>query len=123
MCRFGTARALLDQPDWTRPYQQYADTPGGTYWCTAVADAGDHEPFAVAIGTPYEHVKWFRGPRHRQRLDIKNVATRTAAPCLRRRWPTVGRVHSALLAAGGFPGVDQPEVLNCLSGTKPRIAK
>ena len=61
MCRFGTARALLDQPDWTRPYQQYADTPGGTYWCTAVADAGDHEPFAVAIGTPYEHVKWFRG--------------------------------------------------------------
>jgi hypothetical protein len=31
VCRFWTARAVFDQPDWTRPYQQYTDTPGGTY--------------------------------------------------------------------------------------------
>jgi hypothetical protein len=41
VCRFWTARAVFDQPDWTRRYQQYTDTPGGTYWCTALADAGD----------------------------------------------------------------------------------
>jgi hypothetical protein len=40
------------------------------------ADAGDHEPFAVAIGTPYEHVKWFGGLR-----STSNAPTRTAAPC------------------------------------------
>ena len=45
----------FDKPDWTRPYQQYTYTPGGSYGCTALADAGDHEPFAVAIETPYDH--------------------------------------------------------------------
>ena len=61
VCRFWTARRVFEQLDWTKPYQQYTDTPSGTFWCTAVAEQGEREAFSVAIGTPYEHVKWFRG--------------------------------------------------------------
>ena len=121
VCRFWTARAVFDQPDWTRPYQQYTDTPGGTYWCTAVADAGDHEPFAVAVGTPYEHVKWFRGrsTAHRSTSKCPDPHCCTLPPSqLANRWSATiwpsARVHSAVLAslpAGAFPGVDQTEVL------------
>jgi hypothetical protein len=112
---------VFDQPDWTRPYQQYTAPPGGTYWCTATADAGDHEPFAVAIGTPYEHVKWFQG---------RGIANGSTSKCpdphccippplqLANRWSDItwssARVDSALLAglpAGAFPGIDQTEVL------------
>jgi XRE family transcriptional regulator, fatty acid utilization regulator len=120
-CAVWTARAVFDQPDWTRPYQQYTDTPGGTYWCTAVAGAGDHEPLAVAVGTPYEHVKWLRGrgtanrstsecpDQHCCTLPPSRLANRWSATI----WPSA-RVHSAVLAslpAGAFPGVDQTEVL------------
>ena len=121
MCRFWTARAVFDQPDWTRPYRQYTDTPGGTYWCAAVADAGDHEPFAVAVGTPYEHVKWFRGrgTANCSTSECPDPHCCTLPPSqLANRWSTTiwpgARVHSAVLArlpAGAFPGVDQTEVL------------
>jgi hypothetical protein len=60
-CRLWTARAVFDQLDWTRSYQQYIDTPGGTYWCTAVADAGEMNRSRWPSEPPYEHVKWFRG--------------------------------------------------------------
>jgi hypothetical protein len=81
VCRFWTARAVFDQPDWTRLYQQYTDTPGGTYWCTALADAGDHEPFAVAIETPYDHGGHHRDPQqvHNQLHDSREA----------RSWPLV----------------------------------
>jgi hypothetical protein len=121
VCRFWTARAVFDQPDWTRPYQQYTDTPGGTCWCTAVADAGDHEPFAVAVGTrtSTSSCSGAEAPptaRHRQCPDPRccapppsQLANRWSATI----WPSAG-VHSAVLAslrAGAFPGVDQTEVL------------
>jgi hypothetical protein len=115
------------------PYQQYTDTPGGTYWCTAVADAGDHEPSAVAIGTAYEHVKRFRGRGTANRStskcpDLHCCTLPPSQPANRwsdTTWPSA-RVHSALLAslpAGAFPGVDQTECSNSLSGTKLGIAK
>jgi XRE family transcriptional regulator, fatty acid utilization regulator len=121
VCRFWTARAVFDQPDWTRPYQQYTDTPGGTYWCTAVADGGDPDPFAVAVGTPYEHVKWFRGRGTANRSTSKCPDPQCCTlppPELANRWSDTtwpsARVHSAVLAslpAGAFPGVDHTEVL------------
>jgi XRE family transcriptional regulator, fatty acid utilization regulator len=120
-CAVWMARAVFDQPDWTRAYQQYTDTPGGTYWCTAVADAGDHEPLAVAIGTPYEHVKWLRGrgTANRSTSECPDPHCCTLPPSrLANRWSATiwpsARVHSAVLAslpAGAFPGVDQTEVL------------
>ncbi|GAA3640645.1 helix-turn-helix domain-containing protein [Microlunatus ginsengisoli] len=124
VCRFWTARAVFDQPDWTEPYQQYTDTPSGTFWCTAVAEQGDHDTYSVSVGTPYEHVKWFRGrgTTHRSVSRCPDPACCTdPPPALAARWQDASwpsaRVHSALLAslpAGAFPGVDQTEVMEFL---------
>jgi XRE family transcriptional regulator, fatty acid utilization regulator len=124
VCRFWTARRVLEQPDWTKPYQQYTDTPGGTFWCTAVAEQGEREAFSVSVGTPYEHVKWFRGRgtvhRSKSRCPDPTCCTlpppELAARWQEASWPSA-RVHSALLAslpAGAFPGVDQTEVMEFL---------
>jgi predicted transcriptional regulator len=123
VCRFWTARAVFDQPDWTEPYQQYTDTPAGTFWCTAVAEQGDHEAYSVSVGTPYEQVRWFRGrgTPHRSTSRCPDPTCCTLPPPeLAARWQDAwpsARVHSALLAslpAGAFPGVDQTEVLEFL---------
>ena len=124
VCRYWTAREVFTTADWTQAYQQYTDTPTGTFWCTAVAERGEHESYSVSVGTPYEHVKWFRGREttHRAKsrcpdpsccqLPPREFARKWADAC----WPSA-RVHSALLAslpAGAFPGVDQTEVLTFL---------
>ena len=124
VCRYWTAREVFGTPDWSQPYQQYTDTPTGTFWCTALAERGDHESYSVSVGTPYGHVKWFRGREstHRSKsrcpepsccqLPPRALATKWADAS----WPSA-RVHSALLAslpAGAFPGVDQTEVLQFL---------
>ncbi|HET9650267.1 MAG TPA: helix-turn-helix domain-containing protein [Microlunatus sp.] len=124
VCRYWTARTVFDQPDWTEPYQQYTDTPSGTFWCTAVAEQGEHEAYSVSVGTPYEQVKWFRGrgTPHRSVSRCPDPACCTQPPAeLAARWQEASwpsaRVHSALLAslpAGAFPGVDQTEVLEFL---------
>jgi predicted transcriptional regulator/transcriptional regulator with XRE-family HTH domain len=124
VCRFWTARRVFEQLDWTKPYQQYTDTPSGTFWCTAVAEHGEREAFSVAIGTPYEHVKWFRGrgTQHRSKSRCPDPSCCTLPPPeLAARWQEASwpsaRVHSALLAslpAGAFPGVDQTEVMEFL---------
>lgn len=125
VCRFWTARAVFDQPDWSAAYQQYTDTPGGTFWCTAVAESGEREEaYSVSVGTPYEHVKWFRGrgTTHRAKSRCPDPACcLEPPPDLAARWRDASwpsaRVHSALLAslpAGAFPGVDQTEVLEFL---------
>jgi XRE family transcriptional regulator, fatty acid utilization regulator len=124
VCRFWTARRVFEQPDWTKPHQQYTDTPGGTFWCTAVAEQGERETFSVSVGTPYEHVKWFRGRgtphRSKSRCPDPTCCTlpppQLAARWQEASWPSA-RVHSALLAslpAGAFPGVDQTEVMEFL---------
>lgn len=124
VCRYWTAREVFATADWSQPYQQYTDTPTGTFWCTAVAERGEYESYSVSVGTPYEHVKWFRGREttHRSRsrcpdprccqLPPKELADKWADVS----WPSA-KVHSALLAslpAGAFPGVDQTEVLQFL---------
>jgi len=124
VCRFWTARGVFEQPDWTKPYQQYTDTPSGTFWCTAVAEQGEREAYSVAVGTPYEHVKWFRGrgTQHRSKSRCPDpTCCMLPPPELSARWQEASwpsaRVHSALLAslpAGAFPGVDQTEVMEFL---------
>ena len=124
VCRFWTARRVFEQSDWTKPYQQYTDTPSGTFWCTAVAEQGEREAFSVSVGTPYEHVKWFRGRATQQRSKSRCPdatcctlpPSQLAARWQEASWPSA-RVHSALLAslpAGAFPGVDQTEVMEFL---------
>jgi XRE family transcriptional regulator, fatty acid utilization regulator len=124
VCRYWTARTVFDQADWTEPYQQYTDTPAGTFWCTAVAEQGEHDASSVSVGTPYEHVKWFRGrgTSHRSTSRCPDPTCCTLPPArLAARWQDASwpsaRVHSALLAslpAGAFPGVDQTEVMEFL---------
>lgn len=124
VCRYWTAREVFASADWTQPYQQYTDTPTGTFWCSAVAERGEHESTSVSVGTPYAHVKWFRGREtlHRStsrcpdprccQLPPSELASKWADAS----WPSA-RVHSALLAslpAGAFPGVDQTEVVQFL---------
>jgi predicted transcriptional regulator len=124
VCRYWTAREVFNQADWTQSYQQYTDTPSGTFWCTAMAEQGDDDAYSVAVGTPYKHVKWFRGQNtpHRAMSRCPDPACCTepprelAAKWQDASWPSA-RVHSALLAslpAGAFPGVDQTEVLEFL---------
>jgi hypothetical protein len=129
VCRFWTTRQVFERPDWTQPHQQYTDTSTGTYWCTAVAEQGNREAYSIAVGTPYEHVKWFRGREtpHRATSRCPDRWCCTEAPeelAVRWReasWPSA-RVNSAMLAslpAGAFPGVDQTEVLEFLDSQPP----
>ncbi|HEY5820998.1 MAG TPA: helix-turn-helix domain-containing protein [Propionibacteriaceae bacterium] len=124
VCRYWTAREVFRTADWTQPYQQYTDTPTGTFWCTAVAELGDRGAHSVSVGTPYEHVKWFRGREttHRSKSRCPDPSCcqlpprDLAAKWSKASWPSA-RVPSALLAtlpAGAFPGVDQTEVLRFL---------
>jgi hypothetical protein len=91
---------------------------------TAVAGEGEREAFSVSVGTPLEHVKWFRGrgTQHRSKSRCPDPTCCTqpppelAAPWRTASWPSA-RVHSAQLAslpAGAFPGVDQTEVMKFL---------
>lgn len=124
-CRHWTSRQSFEQADWSLPHQQYTDTPAGTFWCTAMAERGARDSYAVSVGTPYEHTRWFRG----RDTPHRSVSTCPDPGCCRRPptelarswegqvWPSA-RVHSHLLAAlpaGAFPGVDDREVLEFLT--------
>ena len=124
VCRYWTARQVFEQPDLSEAYQQYTDTPSGTYWCTSAVDRTRDGLFSVSVGVPYAHVKWMRG-----RETTSRSASRCPDPacCLTppaeladrwagSAWPSA-RVHSHLLAAmppGVFPGVDDTEVFRFL---------
>ena len=124
VCKHWTARAVFEQPDLSRSYQAYTDTRSGTYWCSAFVDRTAAGLFSVNVGTPYQHVKWFRGRETtaRSRSTCPDPACCTQPPrelASRwdgRSWPSA-RVHSHLLAAmppGTFPGVDDTEVYQFL---------
>lgn len=130
VCKYWTARAVFDQPDLSRSYQQYTDTRSGTYWCSAFVDRTPSGLFSVNVGTPYQHVKWFRGRETTERASSRcpdpsccikppaDLASRWGG----RSWPSA-RVHSHLLAAmppGTFPGVDDTEVYQFLDRHSPR---
>ena len=124
VCRHWTARVAFEQPDLSRSYQQYTDTRSGTYWCTAFVERTRAGLFSVNVGTPYQHVKWFRGRNTTQRSQSRcpdpSCCTQPPAALAQRwegrAWPSA-RVHSHLLAAmppGTFPGVDDTEVYEFL---------
>jgi predicted transcriptional regulator len=124
VCRFWTARQVFEQPDLSAAYQQYTDTPSGTYWCTSVVDRTRDGLFSVSVGVPYAHVKWMRGRETTARSESRcpdPACCLTPPEDLAGRWEGLAwpsaRVHSHLLAAmppGVFPGVDDTEVLTFL---------
>ena len=124
VCKQWTARVAFSQPDLSRPYQQYTDTRAGTYWCTAFVERTSAGLFSVNVGTPYQHVKWFRGrettERSKSRCPDPSCCMEPPIELAQRweghSWPSA-RVHSHLLAAmppGTFPGVDDTEVYEFL---------
>lgn len=124
VCRYWTARQVFEQPDASIAYEQYTDTPSGTYWCTSVVDRTRDGVFSVSVGVPYVHVKWMRGrdTTARSRSSCPDPECCLNPPSdLARRWDGMARpsarVHSHLLAAmppGVYPGVDDTEVLRFL---------
>ncbi|GAB3623414.1 acetate metabolism transcriptional regulator RamB [Mariniluteicoccus endophyticus] len=121
VCRFWTSRQVFDVEDKFNAFDQYTDTPSGTFWCTARVE----KAFSTCIGVPYVHAKWFRGrgtkERSRSRCPDLACCRRPPAELARtwsgKAWPSA-RAHSHLLAAlppGAFPGVDETEVYEFLS--------
>jgi len=129
-CRQYTSRRVFASADRYGSYTQYTDTPAGTFFCTAHVEPGGGGEFAVTVGVPFQHAKWFRGAdAHRRRKS-----TCPSPSCCRRppqelatkwsghAWPSA-RAHSHLLAAlptGTFPGVDATDVYTFLERHAPQ---
>jgi XRE family transcriptional regulator, fatty acid utilization regulator len=124
MCRQWSGRQVFSAADRYSPYHQYSDTPSGTYWCTALVDQGRERAFAVTLGVPYEHSRWFRGRDTRIRMRsacpdgecCQHPPAGLAARWEGKAWPSA-RAHSHILLAlpsGSFPGVDETDVFEFL---------
>ncbi len=124
MCRQWSGRQVFAAEDRFSPHYQYSDTPSGTYWCAAFVDQSRERGFAITLGVPFEHSRWFRG---RETLLRRASACPDGECCQRppaglaarwegRAWPSA-RAHSHILSAlptGSFPGVDEADVFNFL---------
>ncbi|MHA6523963.1 helix-turn-helix domain-containing protein [Tessaracoccus sp. G1721] len=123
-CRYWTSREVFAVADKFNAFNQYTDTPTGTFWCTARVEQTGSGLFSTGIGVRYRDSKWFRGRDTRER----SVSTCPDPACCRRApedlatrwsgraWPSA-RTHAHLLAAlppGTFPGVDDTEVFQFL---------
>jgi XRE family transcriptional regulator, fatty acid utilization regulator len=124
MCRRWAGRQVFASADRFSPYHQYTDTPSGTYWCVSHVDPGRERGFAITLGTPYEHSRWFRG----RETQVRSASRCPDGDCCQRppaglagrwegmAWPSA-RAHSHILSAlptGSFPGVDESDVYEFL---------
>jgi XRE family transcriptional regulator, fatty acid utilization regulator len=125
MCRLWSGRRVFSAPDRFSPYYQYSDTPSGTYFCVAKVDPRDGDPaFAITLGVPFEHSRWFRGREStaRTRSNCPDGECCQRAPlALTERWEGMAwpsaRAHSHILSAlpaGSFPGVDDVDIYEFL---------
>lgn len=125
VCRFWTSRQVFEAPDKFNAFDQYTDTPTGTFWCTARVDrAGASGSYSTSIGVPYRDSKWFRGRDTKEHSVSKCpdvTCCRRAPEVMTQRWSAYAwpsaRTHAHLLAAlppGTFPGVDDVEVYQFL---------
>jgi transcriptional regulator with XRE-family HTH domain len=129
-CRQYTSRRVFGSADRYGTYTQYTDTPAGTFFCTAHVEPGGGGEFAVTVGVPFQHARWFRGADSQRRRK----SGCPAPACCRRppaelatkwegqAWPSA-RAHSHLLAAlppGTFPGVDTTDVYAFLERHAPQ---
>ena len=129
VCRYWSARQVFDVEDRFSPYHQYTDKPAGTYWCTSSIQNTASGLFSVSVGTPFAHVKWFRGrdtPRRHDSRCPDPTCCRQAPHDLAERWSDKAwpsaRLNSSLLAAlpsGTFTGVDLTEVYEFLDAHAP----
>ncbi|HEU5160177.1 MAG TPA: helix-turn-helix domain-containing protein [Streptosporangiaceae bacterium] len=120
MCRQWGGRHVFSAADRYSVYYQYTDTPTGTYWCLSHIDPSHERDFAITLGVPFEHSRWFRGRETTTRRTSKcpdgECCQRPPAELAARweghAWPSA-RAHSHVLAVlppGAFPGVDEADV-------------
>ena len=124
MCREWSGRRVFTADDRFSPYYQYSDTQSGTYWCAAFVDQSRERGFAITLGVPFEHSRWFRG----RETTIRRTSACPDGECCQRppaalaarwegrAWPSA-RAHSHILSAlptGSFPGVDEADVFTFL---------
>ncbi|HWB65254.1 MAG TPA: helix-turn-helix domain-containing protein [Mycobacteriales bacterium] len=129
VCREHASRQVFSAPERYGTYAQYTDTAGGTFFCTAHVQPGSGGEFAVTVGVPFQHAKWFRhsGTHRRRRSTCPDPACCRRPPtALAERWSghawPSARAHTHLLAAlppGTFPGVDTTEVYAFLDRHTP----
>lgn len=120
VCKRWTSREVFDVADRVTAFEQYTETPAGTFWCTAMTERSQAGEFSLSIGVPFSQAKWFRGRGTKERSVSRcpdPTCCRTPPPELARAWAgqawPSARAHSHLLAAlppGAFPGVDETEV-------------
>jgi len=124
MCRQWSGRQVFGAADPFSPYCQYSDTPSGTYFCIAQVDPRADRGFAITLGVPFEHSRWFRGreatTRKRSTCPDGECCSRPPLALAERwegkAWPSA-RAHSHILAAlpaGSFPGVDDADIYEFL---------
>ncbi len=124
LCRQWSGRQVFAAVDRFSPYYQYSDTPSGTYFCIAQVDPRADQGFAITLGVPFEHSRWFRGreatTRTRSACPDGECCARPPAALSERwegnAWPSA-RAHSHILSAlpaGSFPGVDDADIYEFL---------
>jgi len=124
LCRQWSGRQVFGVADRFSPYCQYSDTPSGTYFCVAQVDPRAERGFAITLGVPFEHSRWFRGrevtTRRRSACPDGECCSRPPAALAERwegqAWPSA-RAHSHILSAlpaGSFPGVDDADIYEFL---------
>ncbi len=124
MCREWAGRHVFGADDRFSVYYQYTDTPTGTYWCLSHIDPSHDRSFAITLGVPFEHSRWFRGRDTNRRVKSAcpdgDCCQLPPAELAQRwqgySWPSA-RAHSHVLAVlprGAFPGVDEADVYSFL---------
>jgi predicted transcriptional regulator len=124
LCREWSGRQVFGVADRFSPYCQYSDTSSGTYFCVAQVDPRAERGFAITLGVPFEHSRWFRGreatTRRRSACPDGECCSRPPAALAERweghAWPSA-RAHSHILSAlpaGSFPGVDDVDIYEFL---------
>jgi predicted transcriptional regulator/transcriptional regulator with XRE-family HTH domain len=124
MCRQWSGRQVFGAEDRYSPCYQYSDTPSGTYFCVAQVDESGGAGYAITLGVPFDHSRWFRGRestvRTRSRCPDGDCCQRAPAALAERwegmAWPSA-RAHShvlSVLPSGAFPGVDDVDIYEFL---------
>ena len=120
-CRNWTSRAVFDVPDKFSAYNQYTDTPAGTYWCTARTERSANGEFSLSVGRAVPAGEVVPRPGHHGAVQVHLPGRKLLHAARRRRWPPNGPATPGPRPAptrtcwprcrpGAFPGVDETEV-------------
>lgn len=124
LCRRWGTRQAFGSAEKFSLHHQYTGTPAGMFFCSTYVESGRAPLHAVTVGTTFANARWFRGRITRHRAESRcpdGPCCQRPSPELEARWQgrawPSAQAHSHVLAAlpaGGFPGVDLPDVYEFL---------